>query len=136
MDNYKLVFEKPEHLVHHFHDEKSGRLNGETRDYGNLREFVLPQDFLQQGRTLIFSDIKSRSVDLCTLGDTRLAHVEFKDFCNLLLWRPARGHVICIEPWGNLPDTENKPDIEFSQKAPWTVGGGLSKTIEREIKYL
>lgn len=135
VENYKIVFEKEEHLVHAFHGEQ-GTLTGETRDYGTIKEFPLPADFLTDGETLIFPKIKSRSIELRSLRDEKIAKAEFEDFENLLLWRSNGANMICIEPWGNLPDVENEPAREFSQKdGIWKVAPHARKVITRTITY-
>ncbi len=137
VDGYKLVFDETEHIVHLSHGE-DGCLNGEKVDFGTGKEFVLPVEYLINSSTLIFSGLKSGGLYLCKTDGEKVARVEFKDFSNLLLWRPsADAKMICIEPWLNLPDLSGKEDVEFSQKSGvLQVNGGEKKTIERTIKYL
>lgn len=135
VENYKIVFEKEERLLHAFHGGR-GTLTGETRDYGTIKEFPIPADFLTDGATLIFPKIKSRFVELCSLDGEKIAKTEFEDFENLLLWRSNGANMICIEPWGNLPDAEKKSDCEFSQKSGvWKVSPHSQKVITRTVTY-
>ena len=115
VDGYEIEFEKEENLVHYYHD-KNGCLTGETKAYGNGKPFPLPIDFLQNGETLIFKDVRSRRVNLARKGGKPLASVTFEGFDNLLLWRQDEAKYICIEPWTNVPDYAGAPDKEFSQK--------------------
>ena len=68
--------------------------------------------------TLIFSNLKSKTVKLKNniTGDT--VAIDFSDFKNLLLWTIPNAQYICIEPWNGLPDyvdsnhnIAEKPDI-------------------------
>jgi len=55
-------------------------------------------------------------------------------FENLLLWHAQDAKYICIEPWMNLPDTEGKENIEFSQKeGVMKVAPNTVKTLTRTI---
>ncbi len=136
VDGYEIEFEKEENLVHYYHD-KVGFLTGETRTYGNGKPFPLPIDFLQNGETLIFKDIRSRRVNLARKGGKAIANVTFDGFDNLLLWRQGEAKYICIEPWTNVPDYAGVPDKEFSQKeGVYKVDGKSSKKLVRTITYL
>ncbi|MBQ8290924.1 MAG: hypothetical protein IJX88_00230 [Clostridia bacterium] len=134
--NYELRFEKTEHLVHLYHND-DGYLDGKTLDYGVCDTFVLPEDFLQEGRTLIFKDINSRKLTFAKKGGEALVEVAFDGFKNLLLWRELDSPFLCIEPWSNLPDYENAPDVEFSTKeGVFAVAPKDKKSLVRTIKYL
>lgn len=136
VDNFEIDFEKEEKLVHYYHD-KDGYITGKTMDCGNGKPFSLPKDFLQEGETLIFKDVQSRSVNLVRKGGKPLATVTFEGFSNLLLWRQDEARYICIEPWTNLPDDAGVPDIEFSQKSGVIkVDGKSNKKLIRTIAYL
>ena len=135
MSNYKIVFEKEEHFVHYYHDD-DGYLTGETRDFGTGKTLVLPQDFLQQGATLIFKDMKNNTVTLCEKNGKKLASLTYEGFANLLLWREDNAAFICIEPWTNLPDLVGADDVELSQKAGVIkVDGGKEKTLTRVVEW-
>lgn len=137
IDGYQLAFEREENLTHYFHDD-DGYLTGETQNYGeNTQTLILPKDFLQEGRTLIFKGVNSRKVRLETRDQKPLADIAFDGFENLLIWRAtADSNYVCIEPWTNLPDQANLPDIEFSQKqGTYKVVAHARKSLTREIKY-
>lgn len=139
VENYEIVFENEEKLVHYFHDD-DGYMTGETQDYGTLQTLQLPEDFLQEGRTLIFKGISSRKVSLCERGGNKvgkkLADVTFEGFENLLVWHAGLAPFICIEPWTNLPDPAGVTDVEFATKAGVIeVAGGAEKTFTRTITY-
>lgn len=127
---YKIVFEKEERLVHHAHDE-GGYLTGETTDYGRGKEFPLPEDYLQAGRTLIFPNVKSRKVTLAR-REEEIAVYEFEGFPHLLLWRADGANMICIEPWGNLPDVRgNKTELAQKQGITLLKKGETKKFVQR-----
>lgn len=135
VENYEIIFEKQEDLVHYFHDE-DGYMTGETKSYGTLCSLPLPEDFLQEGRTLIFKGVASRKVWLSERGGKKLATIRFDGFENLLVWHAGNAPFICIEPWTNLPDLANTPDVEFKTKeGVIEVAGETEKTLVRTIAY-
>ena len=135
VENYEIGFEKQENLVHYFHDG-DGYMTGETKNYGTLCSFPLPEDFLQEGRTLIFKGIASRKVWLCERGGKKLAEITFDGFENLLVWRAGKAPFVCIEPWTNLPDPAKSADVEFPTKGGVIkVEGNAEKTLVRTIAY-
>ena len=135
ISEYELRFEKSEKLVSHLHND-NGYLTGETVDFGETDVLALPDDFLQEGRTLIFKDVNSRKVTLAKKGGKAVLDVTFDGFPNLLLWRAKNSPYICIEPWSNLPDPADMPDIEFSEKSGvFKVDGKGKKSFVRTLTY-
>ncbi|MBQ7879981.1 MAG: hypothetical protein IJ317_04970 [Clostridia bacterium] len=135
VDEYEIVFEQEEKIVHQVHDD-DGYLTGETQDFGAGKAFTLPYDFFQDGRTLVLKDLRSRKATLCKKTGGVVAQITFDGFENLLLWRGGNAKYICIEPWTNLPDLANTPDIEFSQKAGVIKVDGESEiTLVRTVAY-
>ena len=135
VENYEITFEKQENLVHYFHDD-DGYMTGETKAYGTLQTFPLPEDFLQEGRTLIFKGIASRKVWLRERGGKEFAEITFDGFENLLVWHAGKAPFICIEPWTNLPDPAKSEDVEFRTKGGVIeVRGNAEKTLVRTIAY-
>ncbi len=132
---YELRFEKTEKLLSFLHND-NGYLTGETLSFGETDVLVLPDDFLQEGRTLIFRDVNSRKVTLAKKGGEAVLDVTFDGFSNLLLWRAKNSPYICIEPWTNLPDPADMPDIEFSEKyGVYKVEGKGKKVLVRTLTY-
>lgn len=135
MSNYQIEFEKEESFLHYYHDD-DGYLTGATRDFGTGKTLVLPQDFLQEGATLIFKNMKNSKVTLCKKDGTKLASLTYAGYDNLLLWREDNAKFICIEPWTNLPDLAGAADIEFSTKeGVLEVAAGQTKTMTRVVEY-
>lgn len=133
--NYKLRFEKGEVFSSLIHDD-TGRLTGEKKDFGAGREFILPEDFLVNGNTVIFGGIGSRRVTLMTVDNVPLADISFGETDDLLLWRPVGAKMICVEPWSALPDDDSGNVVEFAEKRGYTVlKPGESKRSVFEIKY-
>ena len=135
VDAYEIRFEQKEKLLHWFHTEE-GYLTGESLYLGESDVFALPKEMLQDGETIIFTDIKSNLVGLYKKSGEKLVEVYSEGFDNLLLWRPDGAKMICIEPWKNLPDTVGKENIPFPQKQ------GIEKlsaketfSTKRVIKY-
>ena len=121
--------ERFEALLH----DKEGRLTGEKKLYGAGRALPLSLAGPEGGNTLIFAP-NSRAVTLCK-GKKPLAKVEFEGFPYLLLWRPAGAAMLCIEPWGNLPDRAGEA-IPFSQKTGiQTLAGGERASALQKITY-
>ncbi len=126
-----LRFAEREELIAALHDGE-GRLTGERKLLGTGRELPLSQEALN-GNTLIFKP-RSREVTLCE-GEKPLAKVGFADFDYLLLWRPAGADMLCVEPWGNLPDRAGE-FLPFPQKRGVRVlAGGESVSALQKITY-
>ena len=131
---YSIVFETKEHLLHRWHNER-GLLTEKTYDFGERNEFALPEEFLSNGNTRIFSDLQSRRVTLCRNKRAR-AEINFFGFSNLLLWRPHGANMICIEPWLNLPDSVGADAIAFAEKAGvCNLPPRARQTFTRTIRY-
>ena len=132
ISQYVLHFEEEESFCSLLHDSE-GRLTGGSKCYGKGKEFPLPEADLSRGNTLIFAPV-SREVTL-SCGEKPLARVEFEGFPYLLLWRPEGARMLCIEPWGNLPDAEGET-LPFPQKAGvCALGGGQRARITQKITY-
>lgn len=133
--HYAIRFEKTEHLIHAVHDA-DGYLVGKTIDYGVTDYLPLPADFLSEDRTLIFPDLASRRITLESVEGEKIAVVTFPEFRNLLLWRPERAHMICIEPWLNLPDRRDAIPPEWGQRPDiFTAAPHTVRTLTRTIAY-
>ncbi len=135
VSEYAIEFEKEEIFDSLLHTP-TGKLTGETENFGKGKMFPLPADFLQEGRTLIFGNVNSRKVTLKTTAGKDCADVSFEGFSNLLLWRPHGAKMICIEPWQNLPDKVGEELTEFSKKAGIEkINPKQKKVAKRTIKY-
>ena len=134
LDDYRLIFSSKENFLAERHDD-DGSLTNFYDDLGTGNVLDCLDDRLIGGRTIILGDIKSSSVLLETIKGERVAEVCFKDINNLLLWRPDRSEMICIEPWSALPDsTIENVDFCNSQKYS-TVKPNDEKHFSFDIKY-
>lgn len=135
VSEYEVDFEKEEEFLHSCHDT-DGRLTGETRSFGHGTVLPLPADYLSESRTLIFGNISSRCVTLRKRGGKALAEIRFDDFPHLLLWRPKDSHMICIEPWYNLPDDARTATLDADRKVGlFTLMPGESRRFVRSIRW-
>ena len=134
LKNFELRFPHSEQFTTLLHDNE-GCLTGVTHDLGEGTNFPLPEEFLTNGNTLIFRNLRSRYLWLCERGGKRLAKISFKEFKHLLLWRLDGKNMICIEPWHNLPD--GAESIPFPQKEGIVaLPPHQSKKFVRTIEYL
>lgn len=134
--NYKLIFEKDENFVS-LGSNDDGRIGGEDVDYGTGRVLPIPTKGLADKKTVILGNINSRKVTLCKADDTAICEIAFDGFAHLLLWSPDGQNALCIEPWQNLPDTDQNAQTEFAQKQGVTeVDVGASVKFTRKIRYI
>lgn len=73
--------------------------------------------------SLVFMDIPSKKVTLCSHKSPSRLEIEYNDSPNLVLWTKDGASYICIEPWNGMADFEdsdghfiNKPGIINLQK--------------------
>lgn len=131
---YMIEFGREEHLLHLVHDGE-GLLTGEKRDFGRGRLFPIPAGELQEGRTIIFGNINSRSLSLRRRSGERVAEYAFQGFSHLLLWRPEGARAVCIEPWCNLPGTVGE-ECAFAQKrGVISLGAAESRTFTQHMRF-
>lgn len=131
---YELVFPEEERFVSLLHDG-AGRLTGKTLNFGAGKVLPLPAEFLREGRTLIFSGLRSRSVILRERGGRAAAQTHFNGFENLLLWHAGDSRMICIEPWQNLPDAAGEKGEFPLKKGVRTLQANEKETFTRMIRY-
>ena len=134
LKEYELRFPVQEKFITHLHNN-DGLVTGETLSFGTGTNFPLPDDFLMNGNTLIFKNIRSRRLWLCERGGKHVAEVSFSGFPNLLLWRVDGKDMLCIEPWHNLPD--GTIPVAFSEKEGIVaLPPHRKKKFLRKIMYL
>ena len=135
VSDYKLVFPLSETFVHRPHNEE-GYLTGARETLGVGNELILPDNYLSGGATVILEKLRSRKVSLLKTSGEKCADISFSGFENLLLWRPDKAKMVCIEPWSNLPDEAIANPKEFSKKdGVFKVEGLKSKRLKRSIRY-
>ena len=102
IENYSLVFDTCESFETLLLND--GFLNHKVQKItDDSCELPLKYSYMEFD-TLIFSNLKSKTVKLKNniTGDT--VAIDFSDFKNLLLWTIPNAQYICIEPWNGLPD--------------------------------
>ncbi len=135
--DYEVEFENEEVFDSLIHTDDTGKLTGEIKSFGKGAVLPLPADFLQDGRTLIFADLRSQKCVLRKKTGEGVAEISFDGFPNLLFWRPHGAKMICVEPWQNLPDYEGKELVEFKEKLGIDkINPKERKISTRSIKYL
>ena len=134
IDGYKLCFNENERFLSERADENA-RLTGVFVDFGGGKEFALPADFLVGGETVIFGGIGSDCVTLKTLDNEPIAKLTFSGINNLLLWRPDKERMICVELWSALPDKAGDQTDFMKKERLFKLSAGEKKTVSFEIKY-
>lgn len=132
LSEHSLLFPEEERFESLLHDGE-GRLTGERKLWGTGKRLDLPEEGLKGGNTLIFAPA-SRSVALCR-AEKKLAEVSFEGFPYLLLWRPDGAAMLCIEPWGNLPDRAGE-EVPFEMREDIrALSPGKRDTVSQKITY-
>lgn len=105
MQEYLLVFEKPETLDRHYIE--NGLVSGEReRVLDNEQKLALHPKLFERD-ALIFKNPQSDSVSLLSQSDgKKLVEMHFEGFPYLGIWQKVGADYICIEPWYGLHDEE------------------------------
>lgn len=111
IEHYHLEFPDDETLTNHL---LTGPLRNHKTEEIALQNkcLALSPDIYQNVDTLVFADLKSRSVTLRKNDGSRYVHVDFTGMDNLLLWQRMGAKYFCIEPWSHAPEyTDHDGDI-------------------------
>ena len=57
--------------------------------------------------SLVFANVPSGKVALCSRKSSSRLEIEYDDAPNLVVWTKPQAPFVCIEPWYGLPDFEN-----------------------------
>ncbi|MBQ4137127.1 MAG: aldose 1-epimerase family protein [Clostridia bacterium] len=87
-------------------------------------------------KSLIFKDIRSKSVTLTRSGDGKRVRVDFDGFDHLLLWQVAGAKYICIEPWTGLPDPVDSTGDITKKPSITKLEPGKEKSFFHQITIL
>lgn len=102
IEDYVIKFEKIEDLI--CNAVLKDGLSYEQYSVGeNTRELPLKYKYFDND-TLVFLNLKSRSVFLKNKNNGQKIKVNFDGFDYLLIWTIPNAKYICIEPWCGLPD--------------------------------
>lgn len=103
IEHYHLEFSDDDTLTNHL-------LTGPLRNY-KTEEIVLENKCLplspaiyENLDTLIFANLKSRSVTLRKNDGSRFVRVDFDGMQDLMLWQKMGAKYFCIEPWTHAPE--------------------------------
>lgn len=103
IEHYHLEFPDDETLTNHL-------LTGPLRNYETAKmplenkRLPLSPALYENIDTLVFANLKSRSVTLRKNDGSRFVHVDFAGMENLLLWQKMGAKYFCIEPWTHAPE--------------------------------
>lgn len=103
IEHYHLEFPDDETLTNHL-------LTGPQRNYETSEMplsnhcLALSPDLYSDIDTLVFPELKSRSVILRKNDGSRFVRVDFSGMDNLLLWQKMGAKYFCIEPWTHAPE--------------------------------
>jgi galactose mutarotase-like enzyme len=105
MEDYRLVFEKPENLKKRI--KKGSLLSGETALFmAGEREKALSHSLFYDGAAIL-DHVASNWLEIKSSKNNRVIRVEFEGFPYLGIWSAANdGPFICIEPWFGVDSTQ------------------------------
>ncbi len=102
IEDYDIVFPNKENLDAVLLE--SGLLLNETKPFGKNTEYLPLYERYFELDTLIFKNLKSRSLILKNRITDKAVEVEFPNFDYLGIWHMPGANYVCIEPWSGLPD--------------------------------
>lgn len=106
-EDYYLEFETSEPLLTHLLSA-SGLMSGETEMVPmDGKKLWLTKNLFDRD-ALVFKDITSKKVTLCSKNHHESLSVLFEDFKELGVWAKPGAPFLCIEPWLGYSDTEGK----------------------------
>lgn len=114
-DDYRLEFEKPEHVDRIMKGKK--HLSGLTEPFLQGTSSVpLSHDLFKRG-AIILRGLESDTVRIASPKGARSVEVSFPGFPYLGIWSASVGaDFVCIEPWFGVDSTEgDPPEIEAKQ---------------------
>ncbi len=92
-----------------------GLLQKHTMTIGKNTQYLPLYDKYFILDTLIFRDLKSKSLILKNRKTDRAIQVDFPDCAYLAIWHKPSAGFLCIEPWSGLPDNEDT-DYDITTK--------------------
>ncbi len=114
IEDYDVIFEENETLDTMLLD---GFLmsNKKLHLFENTNTLPIKEEYFEMD-TLIFGNLKSKSVVLKNRLNGKKLKVEFPDAEYLAIWHVPNAKYLCIEPWNGLPDYSDT-DYDFTKKA-------------------
>lgn len=102
--DYYLEFEQPETAYTYPILPNSGLLGGKSDLLLNNSRILELNDRLFDKDALVFKDIQSKSVALCSKTSGKRVRVDFEGFPYLGFWARPKADFVCIEPWYGIND--------------------------------
>ena len=135
IQNYYVEFNKTEDLVNIASDD-NGPLKKDTAFKESSNIIQLDKKYFLNGLTLILESVESDVVTLYDNNGEKIAQTCFKGYNNFLIWTPNNKNCVCLEPWINMPDTNETKSLDIRDKKDLLkLGVGEEKSLTREIKY-
>lgn len=93
---------------------------------------------LFQSDALVFSHMKSKSVQIINPATGKGVQVDYPDFATVAFWTPAEGEApfLCVEPWNGAAIFADEDDEFIHKRDIQTLQPGESKTYELVIRLL
>ena len=76
--------------------------------------------------SLVFANVPSGKVALCSRKSASRLEIEYDDAPNLVVWTKPQAPFVCIEPWHGLPDFEDSEGQLSDKKGIITLEKGAS----------
>ena len=134
IDGTRIVFEKEEELLSYLIE--GGLLSSNFEKIEAERNVLTLTASHFKEKSLIFKDIKSKSVTMVRSGDGKCVRVDYEGFDHLLLWQVEGAKYICIEPWTGLPDTVDSCGSIAKKASITALEAGESKSFIHCITIL
>lgn len=134
MQEYHLLFEKPETLDRYFIED--GLRNGESkRLFENERKLPLHPKLFERD-ALIFKGVQSEKVSLVeqSSGQT-LVEVTIEGFPYLGIWQKMGADFICIEPWYGVADSADFQGDIFEKEGIVVLAAGEKFSCSHRIRF-
>lgn len=113
-EDYFLEFEQCESLQQYFLSQEGLLIEKPKRLALDGNKLALSRNLFNND-ALIFKNLASNKVILCSKGGKPHLYVSFPHFHYLGIWSKENAPFICIEPWVGCPDTANK-QVDFKHK--------------------
>lgn len=84
-----------------------GLVQEEKQDIAWKKNILPLEHALFEKDALMFNNLESKKVSLCSRKSTERITFEFSDFNDLGLWAKTNGDFLCIEPWNGINDYHN-----------------------------
>ena len=125
IEDYYLQFERAETVDTHFLDDNH-LLSSETkRVLQNQKKLALTKNMFYRD-ALIFLDLKSTKVSLCSDKHAKKLTVEFPGFPFLGIWAKPAAPFVCIEPWFGHADPADADSLIVNKPGIIKLRGGRS----------